>query len=147
MGKIFFLLLVSWAAFGCATTRIAPPRPIKIACTNLSKSELVKLVVAELRKDNFVVETADEEKGLVEAERQVAFIGIGENTLVLGPYAMNIAYQNDTVVVNFETVRVGPDGKVVSIEAWDERNASSYDLKHLKPVLTAIRNACQSRNQ
>ncbi|MFN3385584.1 MAG: hypothetical protein ACK42Y_03240, partial [Candidatus Thermochlorobacter sp.] len=52
------------------------------------------------RKDNFVVETADEEKGLVEAERAIAFVGIGENTLVLGPYAMNISYQNDTVVVN-----------------------------------------------
>ncbi|MFN3426293.1 MAG: hypothetical protein ACK41G_01805 [Candidatus Thermochlorobacter sp.] len=145
MRKLFVLLLISSMAYSCATTRIAPPRPIKIACTNLSKSELVKLVTAELRKDNFVVETADEEKGLVEAERAIAFVGIGENTLVLGPYAMNISYQNDTVVVNFETVRVGPDGKITSIETWDERNASSYDLKHLKPILTAIRNACQAK--
>lgn len=145
MRKILSLFLVGCIAAGCATTRIAPPRPIKIACSNLSKSELVKLVVTELRKDNFVIETADEVKGLVEAERQIAFVGIGESTLVLGPYAMNIAYQSDTVVVNFETVRVGPDGKVISIDTWDERNASTYDLKHLKPILTAIRNACQSK--
>ncbi len=92
-----------------------------------------------------MIETIDEEKGLIEAERAIAFVGIGENTLVLGPYAMNILYQNDTVVVNYETVRTGPDGKIVSIETWDERNASSYDLKHLKPILTALRNACQSK--
>ncbi len=92
-----------------------------------------------------MIETIDEEKGLIEAERAIAFVGIGENTLVLGPYAMNIVYQNDTVVVNYETVRTGPDGKIVSIETWDERNASSYDLKHLKPILTALRNACQSK--
>lgn len=145
MKKIFVLLLISSVAYGCATTRIAPPRPIKIVCSNLSKSELVKLVTTELRKDNFIIETADEEKGLVEAERPVAFVGIGENTLVLGPYAMNISYQSDTVVVNFETVRVDASGKIISIDTWDERNASSYDLKHLKPILTAIRNACQAK--
>ncbi len=145
MRKLFVLLLISSVAYSCATTRIAPPRPIRIACTNLSKSELVKLVTTELRKDNFVIETVDEEKGLVEAERPIAFVGIGENTLVLGPYAMSIAYQSDTVVVNFETVRVDADGKVISIDTWDERNASSYDLKHLKPILTAIRNACQAK--
>jgi len=131
--------------WGCVTTRIAPPRPIKIACKTLSKSEFVQLVTTELRKEGFVIETIDEEKGLVEAERPIAFVGIGENTLVLGPYAMNILYQNDTVVVNYETVRTGPDGKIISIETWDERNASSYDLKHLKPILTALRYACQSK--
>jgi len=131
--------------WGCVTTRIAPPRPIKIACKTLSKSEFVQLVTTELRKEGFVIETIDEEKGLVEAERPIAFVGIGENTLVLGPYAMNILYQNDTVVVNYETVRTGPDGKIISIETWDERNASSYDLKHLKPILRALRYACQSK--
>jgi hypothetical protein len=131
--------------WGCVTTRIAPPRPIKIACKTLSKPEFIQLVTTELRKEGFVIETIDEEKGLVEAERPIAFVGIGENTLVLGPYAMNILYQNDTVVVNYETVRTGPDGKIISIETWDERNASSYDLRHLKPILTALRNACQSK--
>jgi len=144
MRKIFLLLLVC-TAVGCVTTRIAPPRPTKIACKTLSKSEFIQLVTTELRKEGFVIETIDEEKGLVEAERPIAFVGIGENTLVLGPYAMNILYQNDTVVVNYETVRTGPDGKIISIETWDERNASSYDLRHLKPILTALRNACQSK--
>ncbi len=145
MRKIFLCLLLCGVVWGCVTTRIAPPRPIKIACKTLSKSEFIQLVTTELRKEGFMIETIDEEKGLIEAERAIAFVGIGENTLVLGPYAMNILYQNDTVVVNYETVRTGPDGKIVSIETWDERNASSYDLKHLKPILTALRNACQSK--
>ncbi len=144
MRKIFLLILLC-TTIGCVTTRITPSRPTKIACKTLSKSEFIQLVTTELRKEGFVIETIDEEKGLVEAERAIAFVGIGENTLVLGPYAMNILYQNDTVVVNFETVRTGPDGKIISIETWDERNASSYDLKHLKPILTALRNACQSK--
>ncbi len=145
MRKIFLCLLLCGVVWGCVTTRIAPPRPIKIACKTLSISEFIQLVTTELRKEGFVIETIDAEKGLVEAERAIAFVGIGENTLVLGPYAMNIVYQNDTVVVNYETVRTGPDGKIISIETWDERNASSYDLRHLKPILTALRNACQSK--
>ncbi len=137
------LVLVSllWLS-ACATVRIAPPRPMKIVCKTLSTSDFVKLTVAELKKDNFIIELADEENGIVEADRAAVFTGIGYNTLVTGPYAFSAVFKNDTITINFETVRVDGEGKIFMIDTWDEQNASSYDKRHFEPILKALRAAC-----
>jgi hypothetical protein len=141
--RLLLLFCIALCFSACATLRIAPPRPMTIVCKNISKADFVKLTVAELKKDNFIIELADEEKGIVEADRAAVFTGMGYNTLTTGPYAFSAVLRNDTITVNFETVRADGEGKIFMIDTWDENNASTYDKRHFEPILKALRGACR----
>ncbi len=127
--------LLGVAASGCVS--IAQPKPIKIACSKMTKKEFVEKASQLLRANNYVVVEANEETGEVEGNRVPVYTGIGEGLQVNGPYVFDAIFDGTTITVNIQTVSEGKP-----VKSHDEVSSPAADKRNFMPILTKLREMC-----